>query len=94
MSHILYALYSLSHLVVQVTQSLKHVDGCGLVCFSDLLNQLVTAENCNTTEDGSESAEQNAAPGSPTSARRGSHSADCHEIQPKYTTEQLEAVRK
>jgi len=61
---------------------------------ADLLNQLATADNSSTTEDGSETADQRSAPSTPTSSRRGSRSNDCQEIQPKYSQEQLEAVRK
>ena len=60
----------------------------------DLLNQLATADGSNTRDDDSETTEQHSAPSSPTASRRGSRSADCQEIQPKYSQEQLEAVRK
>ena len=63
------------------------------VCIADLLNQLATADS-NKADDVSETTEQSSAPSSPSSSRRGSCSADCQEIQPKYTPEQLEDVRK
>ena len=65
------------------------------VCLlTDLLNQLATAESSDAAGDGSETAGRSSAPGTPASSRRGSHSGDCQEIQPKYSQEQLEAVRK
>jgi len=67
-----------------------------LVCvLADLLNQLATADsNTAAAEDGTETAERSSAPSSPASSRRGSRSSDCQEIQPKYSQEQLDAVRK
>jgi len=65
-----------------------------MVCFlTDLLNHITTAESGDASEDGRETAEQHSAAGSRASSRRGSRS-DCQEIQPKYSQEQLEAVRK
>jgi len=73
---------------------LGHGDRRFVCLLTDLLNQLATADSNSTAEDGSETAERSSAPGSPASSRRGSRSADCQEIQPKYSQEQLEAVRK
>ena len=76
----------------QVRYSIEHV----LYYFHDFLMCLFTdlLEKVERDKDNMSTKQPNMMPPPDQSPKRRNSKPDCHDLQPKYTPEQLEAVRK